>query len=54
MSEEYALHGKLSERSDIFSFGVTLLEIVTGKRNIEYCNYYRGDSLLDYVNTQPN
>ncbi|EFH52317.1 hypothetical protein ARALYDRAFT_323655 [Arabidopsis lyrata subsp. lyrata] len=49
MSEEYALHGKLSERSDIFSFGVTLLEIVTGKRNIEYCNYYRGDSLLDYV-----
>ncbi|XP_010507381.1 PREDICTED: receptor-like serine/threonine-protein kinase SD1-8 [Camelina sativa] len=49
MSEEYALHGKMSERSDIFSFGVTLLEIVTGKRNIEFCNYYHGDSMLDYV-----
>ncbi|XP_010497140.2 PREDICTED: receptor-like serine/threonine-protein kinase SD1-7, partial [Camelina sativa] len=49
MSEEYALHGKMSERSDIFSFGVNLLEIVTGKRNIEFCNYYHGDSMLDYV-----
>lgn len=27
------LHGELSEKADVYSFGVLLLEIVTGKRN---------------------
>ncbi|GAB2215245.1 hypothetical protein Drorol1_Dr00019626 [Drosera rotundifolia] len=33
MSPEYAIDGQFSVKSDIFSFGVLLLEIVTGKRN---------------------
>ncbi|XVE80252.1 hypothetical protein DITRI_Ditri14bG0124800 [Diplodiscus trichospermus] len=33
MSPEYALDGLFSIKSDIFSFGVLVLEIVTGKRN---------------------
>ncbi|KAL9234122.1 hypothetical protein vseg_009026 [Gypsophila vaccaria] len=33
MSPEYALEGRFSEKSDVFSFGVLLLEIVCGKRN---------------------
>lgn len=33
MSPEYAMHGIFSEKSDVFSFGVVLLEIVTGSRN---------------------
>ncbi|KAK1572355.1 hypothetical protein Q3G72_031408 [Acer saccharum] len=33
MSPEYATDGKFSLKSDIFSFGVLLLEIVSGKKN---------------------
>uniref|UniRef100_A0A7N2MA63 Receptor-like serine/threonine-protein kinase n=1 Tax=Quercus lobata TaxID=97700 RepID=A0A7N2MA63_QUELO len=33
MSPEYAGHGQFSIKSDIFSFGVLVLEIVSGKRN---------------------
>lgn len=33
MAPEYALEGKFSEKSDVFSFGVLMLEITTGKRN---------------------
>jgi serine/threonine protein kinase len=33
MSPEYVVFGKFSTKSDIFSFGVILLEIVSGKKN---------------------
>ncbi|KAL2496234.1 G-type lectin S-receptor-like serine/threonine-protein kinase [Forsythia ovata] len=33
MSPEYAVHGRFSVKSDVFSFGVMVLEIVSGKRN---------------------
>ncbi|KAK6918933.1 Bulb-type lectin domain [Dillenia turbinata] len=36
MSPEYALDGQFSEKSDIFSFGVLLIEIVSGRRNIGF------------------
>ncbi|CAL9098291.1 unnamed protein product [Musa textilis] len=39
MSPEYAMGGKFSEKSDVFSFGVLLLEILSGKKN----NYYLND-----------
>ncbi|KAL2324345.1 hypothetical protein Fmac_023403 [Flemingia macrophylla] len=32
MSPEYAMHGQFSVKSDVFSFGVMVLEIVNGKR----------------------
>ncbi|XP_052730041.1 cysteine-rich receptor-like protein kinase 29 [Vigna angularis] len=32
MAPEYALCGKFSEKSDVFSFGVLMLEIVSGKK----------------------
>jgi len=33
MSPEYAMRGQYSAKLDIFSFGVLVLEIVTGRRN---------------------
>ncbi|KAK2632256.1 hypothetical protein EUGRSUZ_L01797 [Eucalyptus grandis] len=33
MSPEYVIDGKFSVKSDVFSFGVLLLEIVSSKRN---------------------
>ncbi|VFQ66598.1 unnamed protein product [Cuscuta campestris] len=33
MSPEYAMEGIFSEKSDVFSFGVLMLEIVSGRRN---------------------
>uniref|UniRef100_A0A2N9EM92 non-specific serine/threonine protein kinase n=1 Tax=Fagus sylvatica TaxID=28930 RepID=A0A2N9EM92_FAGSY len=38
MSPEYAGHGQFSVKSDIFSFGVLVLEIVSGKRNRGFCH----------------
>ncbi len=35
MAPEYASRGQLSEKVDVFSFGVLLLEIVRGRKNIE-------------------
>ncbi|KAJ0983484.1 hypothetical protein J5N97_011739 [Dioscorea zingiberensis] len=33
MSPEYAMQGIFSQKSDVFSFGVVVLEIITGKKN---------------------
>jgi len=35
MSPEYAMDGRYSTKSDVFSFGVLLLEIIAGKRNTD-------------------
>ncbi|CAM6059965.1 unnamed protein product [Sphagnum tenellum] len=35
LAPEYATRGQLSEKVDVFSFGVLVLEIVTGRKNIE-------------------
>ncbi|KAL9236706.1 hypothetical protein vseg_011342 [Gypsophila vaccaria] len=39
MSPEYAMEGQFSEKSDVFSFGVLLLQIVSGKRNNDFQNH---------------
>jgi hypothetical protein len=33
MAPEYAIRGQLTEKADVFSFGVLLLEIISGRKN---------------------
>ncbi|XP_027364934.1 putative receptor-like protein kinase At4g00960 [Abrus precatorius] len=49
MSPEYAMHGKFSEKSDVFSFGVMVLEIISGKKNSCSFESCRVDDLLSYA-----
>lgn len=48
MAPEYASSGKLTEKSDVFSFGVMLLELITGKRPVDPTQAME-DSLVDWV-----
>ncbi|KAF5783921.1 putative protein kinase RLK-Pelle-DLSV family [Helianthus annuus] len=38
MAPEYALHGQFSMKSDVFSFGVLVLEMVAGQKNKRFQN----------------
>jgi serine/threonine protein kinase len=49
MSPEYALDGHFSVKSDVFSFGVVVLEIISGKRNTGFYQVEHELSLLGYV-----
>ncbi|KAH1120603.1 hypothetical protein J1N35_003763 [Gossypium stocksii] len=49
MSPEYAMQGQFSEKSDVFSFGVLLLEIVSGRKNTSFYNYQYDLNLLGYA-----
>ncbi|MQL92954.1 hypothetical protein Taro_025589 [Colocasia esculenta] len=49
MSPEYAFNGVFSEKSDVFSFGVILLEIITGKRSTDFYPDSNFQSLFGYA-----
>ncbi|KAG7987961.1 hypothetical protein I3843_03G161000 [Carya illinoinensis] len=49
MSPEYALEGFFSVKSDVFSFGVVVLEIISGKRNTGFYVSEQALSLLGYA-----
>ncbi|KAF8411268.1 hypothetical protein HHK36_003815 [Tetracentron sinense] len=64
MAPEYEMNGLFSIKSDVFSFGVLLLEIISGKRNNDYYqkdhflnligiagNFWRTDRALDMVDS---
>ncbi|KAM3239251.1 hypothetical protein P3L10_014285 [Capsicum annuum] len=49
MAPEYAMHGQYSVKSDVFSFGVLLLEIISGKKNSAFYQSDGAEDLLSYV-----
>ncbi|KAM3381237.1 hypothetical protein P3S68_006810 [Capsicum galapagoense] len=48
MAPEYAMEGLFSAKSDVFSFGVLILEIVSGRKNNGCVSEY-GQSLLNFA-----
>ena len=35
MAPEYAVHGQLTEKADIYSYGIVVLEIVSGRKSVD-------------------
>nr|XP_011461133.1 PREDICTED: G-type lectin S-receptor-like serine/threonine-protein kinase At4g27290 isoform X2 [Fragaria vesca subsp. vesca] len=49
MSPEYTIDGKFSVKSDVFSFGVLLLEIISGRKNIGFNHPDHNHNLLGHA-----
>ena len=47
MAPEYVVRGKLTEKANVYSFGVLILEVVCGKRNSLFSE---NSSILQMVN----
>nr|XP_043616634.1 G-type lectin S-receptor-like serine/threonine-protein kinase At4g27290 isoform X2 [Erigeron canadensis] len=54
MSPEYALDGLFSTKSDVFSFGVLVLEIISGKRNRGFIHSDHSNNLIGHAWTMHN
>ncbi|KAL9317349.1 hypothetical protein ACSQ67_013866 [Phaseolus vulgaris] len=49
MAPEYVMHGQFSVKSDVFSFGVLILEIVSGQKNSGINNGENMEDLLSFA-----
>ncbi|CAN4102809.1 unnamed protein product [Withania somnifera] len=49
LSPEYALHGRYSVKSDVFSFGILILEIISGKSNRRFFHPGHNLNLLGHA-----
>jgi hypothetical protein len=52
MAPEYAIDGLFSVKSDVFSFGILLLEILSGKRNRAIFHSEQSLNLIGHVSVQ--
>ncbi|KAL8089689.1 hypothetical protein AgCh_039245 [Apium graveolens] len=48
MAPEYASSGKLTEKYDVFSFGVVLLELITGRKPVDGSQPLGDESLVEW------
>ncbi|KAG8382558.1 hypothetical protein BUALT_Bualt05G0089900 [Buddleja alternifolia] len=51
MAPEYAMHGQFSVKSDVFSFGVLVLEIISGQKNNRFRNGENLEDMLSFCRT---
>ncbi|CAN8244988.1 unnamed protein product [Cochlearia groenlandica] len=49
MAPEYVMHGEFSFKTDVYSFGVLVLEIITGKKNSCFNNEDNMEDLLSFA-----
>ncbi|KAC9800213.1 hypothetical protein R6Q59_008268 [Mikania micrantha] len=49
MAPEYASSGKLTEKSDVFSFGVVVLELITGRKPVDASQPLGDESLVEWA-----
>ncbi|PIA33267.1 hypothetical protein AQUCO_04200200v1, partial [Aquilegia coerulea] len=49
MAPEYAIYGQFSVKSDVFSFGVLILEILSGQKNTSFFHSEHVDNLISYA-----
>lgn len=49
MAPEYLAHGQLTEKADVYSYGVLVLEIVTGRQNNRSKTAEYTDSIVTLV-----
>ncbi|KAH0453309.1 hypothetical protein IEQ34_017633 [Dendrobium chrysotoxum] len=49
MAPEYAMHGYLSTKADIFSFGVLIIELISGQKNSTFAPRSDASTLLEWA-----
>lgn len=54
MAPEYLLRGEISTKSDIYSLGILILEVVTGKRNHQAMRNKSGEHFIEDVRRRAN